>query len=165
MNYRNVISILVLSLLAACVPESIATPPSAAPTAYPVPATPQEAAQPKKLVAYPSPLDPVPNESSMTRGNAFVEKSELVSSKSNPAQYSLNVSGSLPTPCNVLKADLKAPDAQNRIQVDLYSLVKTDQMCTQVLVPFDTSIPLGSLRSGKYAVILNGNQAGELVVP
>ena len=165
MKYRIVISILLVSLLAACAPESIPTPTTAAPTPYPAAATPQEAAQPKSPTSYPSPLVPPPTESNMTRGEAFVDESELVSTKSNPVQYSLHVSGSLPTPCNALKYDLKGPDAQNRIQVDLYSLAPTDRMCAQVLEPFDTNIPLGDLKSGKYTVILNGSQVGELAVP
>jgi hypothetical protein len=165
MNYRIVISILCLCLLAACAPEAIPTPSSAAPTAYPAPATPQEAAQPKNATAYPAPNNPLPTQGSMARGMAFVDKSELVSSKTSPVQYSLKVSGSLPTPCNVLKYDVKKPDAQNRIQVDVYSQVQSDQMCAQVMQPFDTSIPLESLTSGKYSVVVNGSQVGELVVP
>lgn len=165
MIYRALISILFLSLLAACAPESIPTPTSAAPTPYLAPATPEVGAQPKDTLTYPAPLAPAPSEGNMTRGEAFVDKSELVSSKSSPVQYSLSVSGTLPTPCNLLKYDVKGPDDQNRIQVDLYSLVQTDRMCAQVLAPFDTSIPLGDLKSGKYTVILNGDQVGDLVVP
>ena len=101
----------------------------------------------------------------MTRGQAFVDSSELVSSNTNPAEYSLKVSGSLPTPCNVLKYEVKGPDDQNRIQVEVYSEVQSGQMCAQVMTPFDTSIPLGDLKSGKYTVVLNENQVGALVVP
>ncbi len=176
MVYRVIISVLFLSLLAACAPEIIPTPmktepaypptltPSA-PTAYPEPTTPQEETLPKNVVSYPSPLPTTSNEAKMIRGQAFVDKSDLVSPKSSSEQFVLNVSGSLPTPCNLLQTSLKAPDEQNRIQVEVYSLLQPDKICAQVLVPFDTSIPLGSLKSGKYTVILNGEQVGELTVP
>ena len=101
----------------------------------------------------------------MIRGKAFVDKSDLVSPKTSAEQFILQVSGSLPTPCNVLQTSVKTPDEQNRIQVEVYSLLPPDKICAQVLVPFDTSILLGSLKSGKYTVILNGAQVGELTVP
>jgi hypothetical protein len=164
---KIVISILFLSLLAACAPAATSVPTEAAPTPYPtqdIP-MPQATEQPKLLIAYPSPLDPVPNESKLTIGKAFVEKADLVSLESTPGQTDLVVSGSLPTPCHTLKASLKGPDDQNRIQVELYSLVQSDVVCAQVLKPFETNIPLGSLKSGKYTVSLNGNQVGEVTVP
>jgi hypothetical protein len=164
---KIVISILFVSLLTACAPAATSVPTEAAPTPYPVQdmPLPQATDQPKTLIAYPSPLDPVPNEGNLTRGKAFVEKADLISLESNPTQIELVVSGSLPTPCNVLKASMKGPDDQNRIQVELYSLVQTDAVCAQVLKPFNTSIPLGSLKSGKYTVSLNGKQVGEFTAP
>ena len=168
---KIVISILFLSILAACAPAatSVPTVPSvptvAAPTPYPEPAASQATEQPKTLIAYPSPLDPLPDEATLTRGKAFVDKTSLISMESNPVQTALVISGSLPTPCNVLKASMKGPDDQNRIQVDLYSLIKSDMVCAQVMTPFQTTIPLGSLRSGKYTVSLNGKQVGEFTQP
>jgi hypothetical protein len=175
MVYKFIISVLFLSLLAACAPEMIASPtiagpanPSSstpgAPGAYPVPTTQQGATLPKNVVSYPPPLPTIPNEAKMIRGQAFVDKSDLVSPKSSSEQFVLHVSGSLPTPCNLLQTSLKAPDEQNRIQVEVYSLLPPDKVCAQVLVPFDTTILLGSLKSGKYTVILNGQPVGELTV-
>jgi hypothetical protein len=176
MIYRMAISILCVTLLAACVPATSSSPSAtqpveqptsttAAPSPYPAPLATDAAGQPKNLTSYPYPPATEPNASNMMRGEVFVDKSELVPSKSNPEQYSLEISGSLPTPCNVLKFNVGSPDNQNRIQVELYSLIETDKMCAQVLEPFDTSIPLGSLKSGKYTVMLNDNQVGELVIP
>jgi len=162
---KIVISILFLSLLAACAPAATSEPTEAAPTSYPEPTIPQATAQPKKLIAYPSPLDPLPNENNLTIGKAFVDKADLVSLESNPVQTELVISGSLPTPCHILKASLKGPDDQNRIQVQLYSLVQSDTICAQVLKPFETNIPLGTLKSGKYTVFLNDKQVGEFTAP
>ena len=175
MFYKVIISILFLSLLAACAPEIIPTPLTTgpagpatltpAPGAYPGPTTPQEETLPKSATSYPIPVPRATNEANMIRGKAFVDKSDLVSPKTSAEQFILQVSGSLPTPCNVLQTSVKAPDEQNRIQVEVYSLLPPDKICAQVLVPFDTSILLGSLKSGKYTVILNGAQVGELTVP
>ncbi len=171
---KIVISILFLSLLAACAPAATSVPATvvpatvvptaAAPTPYPGP-MPMATDPQTKLIAYPSPLDQVLDESNLTPGKAFVDKADLVSLESNPAQTYLVVSGSLPTPCHILKASLKGPDDQNRIQVQLYSLVQSDTICAQVLKPFKTSIPLGTLKSGKYTVFLNDKQVGEFTTP
>ncbi len=175
MFYKVIISILFLSLLAACAPEIIPTPlatvPAAPPTptpaqgAYPAPTSPQGVTQPKDATSNPSLLPTGTGEANMIRAKAFVDESDLISPKSSSEQFVLHVSGSLPTPCNQLQTSLKPPDEQNRIQVEVYSLLPPDKICAQVLVPFDTNIPLGSLKSGKYTVILNGAQVSELSVP
>ena len=164
MFYKVIISILFLSLLAACAPETIPTPLTTMP-AIPATLPPQEETQPKNATSNPSLLPTATNEANMIRGQAFVDKSELISPKSGSEQFVLHVTGSLPTPCNQLQTSLKAPDEQNRIQVEVYSLLPPDKMCAQVLVPFDTSILLGSLKNGKYTILLNGNQVAELTVP
>ncbi len=176
MVYKIGITILITALLAACVPAATAIPPTAAPvmpaqptaaapTPYVGPAESKDASQGKNMSIYPSPLDPLPNESSMVKGQAFVDTSEIVASQTTPGQYDLSVEGNLPTPCNSLKATLSGPDDQNRIQVELYSLAPADRMCAQMLKPFETLIPLGSLKSGKYTVLLNSSQVGEISVP
>jgi hypothetical protein len=176
MIYRIMISLSFLSILTACAPEIIPaptqpapaqqpTPTQVAPSPYPQPVTPQSDTQSKNGIPYPSPLGTPTSQGNMIRGEAFVEKSELASPKNSSEKYTLNVSGSLPTPCNQLQTSLNGPDDHNRIVVEVYSLLRTDRVCAQVLVPFQTSIPLGSLKSGKYTVILNGQQVGELTVP
>ena len=76
-------------------------------------------------------------------------------------QINLVLRGELPTPCNQLRIKVTPPDAQNLIQVNVYSVVDPDQICTQVLEPFEAVVSLGSFTSGKYSVYVNGEYLGE----
>jgi hypothetical protein len=107
-----------------------------------------------------SPLDPLPNEDNMIRGSAFVQSSEIVMMESYPVQVVLKISGTLPTPCHKLRAEVSELDENNNINVELYSLTEPGAMCIQVLKPFEESIPLGSFESGEYTVSINGKEAG-----
>lgn len=108
-----------------------------------------------------SPLDPIPGEESMIRGTVTINKSDLLIMESYPLQIALEVEGELPSPCHYLRAEVSEPEAQNRIQVDLYSLSDPEVVCIQVLEPFTTNISLGSFQDGNYTVWLNGEQVGE----
>jgi inhibitor of cysteine peptidase len=112
----------------------------------------------------PSPLDPLPNEENMIRGEAFVESAEVILLESFPVQVNLAVKGTLPTPCHLLRAEVGEPDENGRIDVELYSLTEPGVICIQVLQPFDTTIPLGSYPSGSYTVYVNGEKVGEFDV-
>jgi hypothetical protein len=109
----------------------------------------------------PQPWMPQPGDEDLDRGNAFVEASGLLILESFPVQIMLNLSGSLPTPCHQLRVVVAAPDAQNQIAVDVFSLSDPEQICTQNLAPFEANVPLGSFPSGDYTVLVNGEQIGE----
>jgi len=49
--------------------------------------------------------------------------------------------------------------------VEVYSLVQPDQVCIQVLEPFDVNVPLGSYVAGSYTVVINGEEMGEFTSP
>lgn len=109
-----------------------------------------------------TPLIPPPAGSqAMMRGNAFPDVMDVNVGPGTPAKVSLRLKGNLPTPCHVLQVDMAAPDGENRIQIEVYSLVDPNKMCAQVLVPFDQELVLGSFSSGKYSVWVNGQKVGE----
>ncbi len=108
-----------------------------------------------------SPLDPIPGEDKMKRGEATISESEVLLLESYPVQVMLNLKGTLPTPCHHLRAKVSQPDAQNRIQVEVFSLYDPNEICIQMLQAFETNIPLGSYPGGSYTVWLNGKQVGE----
>lgn len=112
-------------------------------------------------LASPSPLDPIPGEDKMKRGDATIGESEVLLLESYPVQVRLSLKGTLSTPCHHLRAKVNLPDAQNRIQVEVYSLYNPDEICIQMLQEFETSIPLGSFSKGSYTVWVNGKQVGE----
>jgi hypothetical protein len=108
-----------------------------------------------------NPYAPQPADSSLNRGEAFIEEKGLLIRESYPPQISLSLSGNLPTPCNELRVQISEPDETNNIQVDVYSVVDPNMMCTQVLKSFQASIDLGTFPSGHYSVYVNGEPAGE----
>lgn len=102
-----------------------------------------------------------------TKGNAYVNSAQLVIMESYPVQVSLAVSGDLPTPCHELRYAIDPPDADNRIMVEVYSVVDPELLCTQVLQPFEEniSLPIEDLPDGTYAVYVNGELVGEFSYP
>lgn len=108
-----------------------------------------------------APYAPQPGDDKLHRGNVHIESAGLLMAESYPPQVFLVMSGSLPTPCHQLRVEVSAPDAQNRIQVEAYSLVDPNAICAQVLKAFEASVRLGSYPAGHYTVWLNGRRIGE----
>ncbi len=108
-----------------------------------------------------SPLDPLPDEDKMSRASASVVKSEILMLESYPMQITLTIEGTLPTPCHHLRAKVNPPDADNHINVEVYSMVDPGEICIQVLQEYKSSIPLGSYEAGTYTIMINGQKAGE----
>lgn len=111
--------------------------------------------------ASPSPLDPIPGEETMKRGEATISESDVLLLESYPAQVMLSLKGTLSTPCHHLRAKVNPPDTENRIQVEVYSLYDPNEICIQVLQEYETNIPLGSFQNGSYTVWVNREQVGE----
>ena len=109
----------------------------------------------------PSPLEPLPDEENLSRGNVFLDEADILVLESFPVQIVLHLTGQLPTPCHQLRADLQGPDEQNRIEIEVFSLVDPGVMCAQVVEDFDRRINLGSFPGGTYTVWVNGEQIGE----
>jgi hypothetical protein len=108
-----------------------------------------------------SPLEPVSGEETMTKGQVFIDSSEVKKLESNPPQVGLVLVGSLPTPCHYLRVNMTAPDAENKIVIEVYSLADPSSVCITVLKPFETTVNLGSFPSGTYTIWVNGKQVGE----
>lgn len=113
---------------------------------------------------YQTPYPPA-EEGYTERGGIFVDTVDLLIMESFPIQVALQISGNLPTPCNRIQWVVSATDGQNKIAIELYSLVKPGEACIEVLEPFDISIPLGSFTTGHYEVLLNGEPVGEFDAP
>ncbi len=170
MTYRYILLISILLLaLTACSGSGAQAPAEdkgleASETSTPARATqtpPAPVEQPSVEGPAYSPLEPLPDEDKMIRGGVSVGTSDIIMLESFPVQVTLNASGMLPTPCNMPRAEVTGPDADNNIYVEMWTLVEPDAVCIQVLQPFEVSIPLGSYESGSYTVILNDKEVGE----
>ncbi|MDO8754446.1 MAG: hypothetical protein Q7J80_11170, partial [Anaerolineales bacterium] len=81
--------------------------------------------------------------------------------ESYPLQFVLALKGSLPTPCHQLRVAVNPPDAGDNVVVAVYSVSIPDEMCVQVLEPFEVNIPLGSFPAGRYTLWVNGEMLTE----
>jgi len=160
---RLFVSILAVVVLAACMPGQPFTwtePPQVTPPDGLATSPPEQPMAPP--VSETHPYAPRAGDEKLMWGNVYIDSAQLLSLESYPLQFVLALAGSLPTPCNELRAVVNPPDEHNRIQVEVYSLVDPDQICIQMLKPFSVSISLGSFPTGHYTLWVNGEQAGEL---
>jgi len=106
---------------------------------------------------------PQPGDENLNRDQVFLEldNSQLLTSDNKPVQVSAILRGSLPDPCHQLRVSASAPDEQNVINLEVYSLVESGIRCITVIKPFHAIIPLGSFEAGHYAVYVNGELLGE----
>lgn len=106
-------------------------------------------------------FSPDPADSTLMRGEVYLDSTELLTLESFPLQFMLTLKGSLPTPCHELRVAVSPPDAENKILVDVYSISNPDQICAQVLESFEVNFPLGSFPAGIYTLWVNGVMTAE----
>lgn len=107
---------------------------------------------------------PNPADGALTRGEVFLQVKGLATLESYPLQFMLQLKGELPTPCHQLRIAVNPPDTDNKVVVDVYSVVNPAEICIQVLVPFEVAYPLGSYPAGKYSLWVNGEMVAEFTV-
>lgn len=155
------LSLFILILLTACAP-SFVPPPNTIVTSPPSERRPSP--PPSETSSKPTqspPFAPKPGDDSFVRGSVYLDSIDLLVMESYPPQFTLVLTGSLPTPCNQLRVNVNPPDAQKKIAVDAYSVSKPGAICIQMLQPFSENIPLGSFPSGHYEIWVNGEKAAE----
>jgi len=153
------ISFAVILAVSACAPNAVPLPADSNPS-YPSPSYPNPPEAPTESPVAEEPIPQLPIDG-LERGAVFLESTDLLKSESLPLQFTLALNGNLPTPCHELRFNVKPPDAENKIMVEVYSVTSPDVICIQVLQPFEENIPLGSFPAGKYTVWVNGNQVAE----
>jgi hypothetical protein len=106
---------------------------------------------------------PQPADDKLTRDVATVDfkTSTLSMTGTQPNDVSANLKGTLPDPCHQLRIVLTPADAQNKINLEVYSVYDPKATCTTVIQPFNVIFPLGSFPSGHYTVYVNGEDLGE----
>ncbi len=163
----RMMTLLALALtLAACAPGQPSTPQLPPPvndtTTQPTPNPNQpvdsDATPPTERPFY----APQPGDDKLERGKAFLDTHEVLTLESFPPQYLLKLTGSLPTPCHQLRVTTSAPNEKGQILVEVYSVVDPQKICAQVLQEFMVNVPLGSLPSGTYSLLLNGESIAEI---
>lgn len=155
-------TLLTLTLvLAACAPaaDSNDAPVSYPNVSYPNTSYPNSEENPAAMPI--QDYAPQPGDAALTRENVYLESIDLLTLESFPLQFMLQLKGNLPTPCNALRVVVSPPDADNKVLVDVYSVIDSNKVCAQVIQPFDVNIPLGSFSAGAYTLWVNGEQVAE----
>ena len=104
---------------------------------------------------------PDPGDANLMRDVVYLDSTDLLTMESFPLQFSLVLKGNLPTPCHNLRIAANEPDAENKIVVDVYSVIDPNTTCIMVLEPFEANLPLGSYPAGHYSLWVNGRQVAE----
>ncbi len=111
-----------------------------------------------------NPYIPQSGDASMVRGDVEIVKTEVAPLTSSPAQFQINISYFLPTPCDKFRLVVNRPDTNKQINIEAYSLMKPGQVCNlmRLSTPSVATLNLGGLPSGSYTVILNGTQVTKI---
>jgi hypothetical protein len=102
--------------------------------------------------------EPADSGGEMGEGVVFVDQAHVILMEGFPVQVVLHISGHLPTPCHTLQWEVSDPDPEGNIHVVMASDADPEQICIQVLDPFEIDIPLGNFTEGAFKVWLNGEQ-------
>jgi len=103
-----------------------------------------------------NPFAPIPGDTKWVSGKAFLNVSEVEVKNNN--EVSLKLAGDLPTPCHKLRVMISEADDEKMIHIEVYSVANPEEMCIQVLSPFEVKIPLGFYDEGEYTIVVNGEQ-------
>ena len=140
-TYRILVFVLAVLLFTACGPKSTPMPVSQGDNPY----------------------APQPGDSNMQRDTLTIDSSSLKLAESQPKQVTLNFAYFPPTPCHKLRVEVAAPDSQNKINVNAYTVMEKDKACVLMALatPLQASLTLGSFPNGHYSVWLNGSLVSE----
>jgi hypothetical protein len=147
-----ILATLSIIITACAAPTEPPASPSTSPTMPPVPTS----IPPQNGDLVPSPAD-----STLSRGEAHLDSVELLTMESFPLQFTLALKGGMPNPCHHLRVAVSPPDVQNKIDVDVYTVVDPTAICAQVIQEFDVNFQLGSYPTGHYTLFVNGQKVAE----
>jgi inhibitor of cysteine peptidase len=90
-------------------------------------------------------------------GTATVETIQVIKLESFPVQVQVAAQGYLPDSCTEIN-EIKTEKEGNNFNINISTKRPKDAVCTQVIVPFNKTIPLDlqGLKAGNYTVNVNG---------
>jgi len=104
-----------------------------------------------------SPQEPAPaGEGEIIVSNAMVSGFDILFLESWPLQVNLVIRGDMPNACAMPEVQVE-PRAEDTFNVHVQAVTPADQVCAQVLTPFETTAALNvyGLRAGTYTVNVN----------
>jgi|GEM_PF-407956 len=135
------------------------TPDTSSSFVYPAPGTPGAVTSSIPTSHY----EPQPGDENLKGDQVFLDlaSSHLVMSPTDPVQAVAILMGSTPDPCHFLRVIVTAPEANNKINLEVYSLMDQTLHCVNALSEFSATIPLGGYTAGVYSVMVNGELLGQ----
>ncbi len=108
-------------------------------------------------------FEPQPGDAKLERDQVMLDfaNSALMLGRSQPVQASAVLTGTLSDPCHQLRVVVSPPNAQNEINLEVYTVYDPNMMCIMVIKPFSVTIPLGTFSGGHFMVFANGQIIGE----
>ncbi|WP_292469658.1 hypothetical protein [Methanolobus sp.] len=109
--------------------------------------------------AIPENTTEIESNSEYVYGNAVVEQTDVLILESFPVQVHVSVTGYLPDGCTQLDEELiKFNNEDNSFTVNLTTRRPADELCTETIVPFQSTVILDvyGLEKGTYKVDVNG---------
>jgi hypothetical protein len=103
------------------------------------------------LIQIQNPFAPQEGDSEMNKEKAYVESTSW-----DEKTETLTISGELPSPCNQLRINISL--ASEEINLEVYSLLPKDSICSQVLEPFEANLVFKNYSNEKYPVSINGEK-------
>ena len=133
--------------------------------AVPTPEPTATVASPSVLISADNSYAPQPGDANLTQASVVISSINLIERVDlNPVRVEVDFAGSLPTTCNQLRMEVGLPNQQYQINIKLYSIVKPEPKCEQVLQQFEANVMLGVYSAGRYTVLINGGTVGDFVV-
>ncbi|MCS6770864.1 MAG: hypothetical protein NZ740_02420 [Kiritimatiellae bacterium] len=109
----------------------------------------------------PPPYAPHPDDAKLVRGWASVQSVEIRPRPGRPDRFQLILRGNMPTPCHSWRASVSGPADEDRIDIELYSVVDPAIVCIQVIGDFEGAIELPPV-ARRTEVRINGERVGFL---
>ncbi len=153
---KMVVYLVIMGLVVtACAPQTPAESPQDPATA---PADPSQPSGEDEKNPFSPPAD---GDEDLERRDLELDQQELMIMESYPVQISLHIAGNLSTPCHQLRVKIPAANEEGEIYIEVYSVVHPEEVCPQVLEPFEENIPVGTFGEQGYTFFVNGEKVGE----
>lgn len=164
MKYQMIfsaISIIVLGL-AACSPMLETAPLQPGPSSVVPKTLPSSSPTQERAMTLPS--ETLPTGTPVIHGNVYIESYRIVAGGQKNSIF-VYITGNLPTPCHQIQVEVKPPDEQKRLYIEVYSSAKSGGMCVQVLSPFEYKAEVTHLADGDYSLYINGKKEDDFQIP
>jgi hypothetical protein len=110
-----------------------------------------------------NPYPPQAGDDKLQRDPLEVSHVSLMTTSSLPVRVGVSFTYALPTVCHQLRVEVGTPDAGNRIDVQIYTVVDPNEVCIMIApAPVSDTILIGVLPVGTYTIYVNGEKVGEI---